>query len=210
MWRDVLAHAHWTPELAALGASALRRTFGLPPPPPPSPSSSLSSSSSLPSSPLPPSPDTPSDIPPFIALHARHGDFAQYCSGSPPSECFAPLSAFDTRVRELQDELEARTGVRPERVVMTGDEKDETWWEDVAERGWYRLDYAHEKKGEKGEKGYGNWYPVLLDAVVQSMAVGFVGTEESTFSHIARRRVVDWNGGAARMVKWGRPGADAH
>ena len=83
MWRDVLMHAHWTPQLAALGTAALRRTFSL-----------------APSSPA-------ADIPPFIALHARHGDFSQYCHGAPASECFAPLSAFDRRVRELQDELEA-------------------------------------------------------------------------------------------------------
>ena len=86
-------------------------------------------------------------------MHIRHGDFRNLCGAAANvDECFAPLSAFDRRVRELQDELEARTGVRPERVVMTGDEKDEGWWEDVAERWWYRLDYAL----EKGEKGIGD------------------------------------------------------
>ena len=207
----------WTPELEALAHEYLRDAFGLPPgadvPPVRRASTSAalalrrsrtdSASASAPSRPR-------ARVLQYISVHIRHGDFRNLCGAAANvDECFAPLSAFDRRVRELQDELEARTGVRPERVVMTGDEKDEKWWEDVAERGWYRLDYAL-GNGEKGEKGYGNWYPVLLDAVVQSMAVGFVGTEESTFSHIARRRVVDWNGGAARMVKWGRPGADAH
>lgn len=50
----------------------------------------------------------------------------------------------------------------------------------------------------------------MLDAVVQSMAAGFVGTDRSTFSHMARRRVTDWNHGAVRLVKWGTPNADAH
>ena len=40
-------------------------------------------------------------------------------------------------------------------------------------------------------------YPVVLDAVVQSMAIGFVGTDRSTFSIMGRRRVSDWNRGAA-------------
>ena len=135
MWRDVLMHAHWTPQLAALGTAALRRTFSLPP-----------------SSPA-------ADIPPFIALHARHGDFSQYCHGAPASECFAPLSAFDRRVRELQDELEARTGVRPARVIMTGDEKDERWWDAVAAKGWHRLDYAVQaERAAKGRgRGQGRW-----------------------------------------------------
>ena len=182
MWRDVLAHAHWTPALAAHGTAVLRRTFGLP--------------------------ADRGEIPPFIALHARHGDFAMYCSDVSPA-CFASLDAFARRVVEVQDALEAWTGVRPTRVVMTGDESDEAWWEDVAARGWHRLRHQGEAK-ELGSEEYGNWYPVLMDAVVQSMAIGFVGTEESTFSHIARRRVVDWNRGVARMVKWGRQGADDH
>ena len=53
-------------------------------------------------------------------------------------------------------------------------------------------------------------YPVVLDAVVQSMAIGFVGTDRSTFSIMGRRRVSDWNRGAVRMVKWGYVGADDH
>ena len=180
MWREVLQHAHWTPELTALGVSALRQTFGLAP---------------------------GASIPPFIVLHARHGDFANYCRGSTAAECFAPLSAFAMRVREIQDELHARTGVRPAHVLMTSDERDAAWWADVAALGWFRLELS---QGSKEAEALGDWYPVVMDAVVQSMGVGFVGTEESTFSHIARRRVMDWNGGITRMVKWGRPGADDH
>lgn len=43
-------------------------------------------------------------------------------------------------------------------------------------------------------------YPALIDAVVQSMGVGFVGTARSTMSLVARRRVEDWNGGVTREV----------
>lgn len=42
------------------------------------------------------------------------------------------------------------------------------------------------------------------------MGTGFVGTEGSTMSLLARRRVEDWNGGVTRTVKWGRIGADDH
>ena len=180
MWHDILKHAHWIPELTTLGAAALQRTFDL-------------------------VPSASAAVPPFIALHARHGDFAQYCSDAPDSKCFASLSAFDRRVREVQDELEARTGVRPTQVIMTGDETDEGWWDEVAARGWHRLDYT---AGADAAGDLGSWYPVLLDAVVQSMAVGFVGTEDSTFSIVAQRRVVDWNDGAARMVGRNAEGTD--
>ena len=55
-----------------------------------------------------------------------------------------------------------------------------------------------------------NRYPVILDAYIQSQGIGFVGTDRSTFSTLARLRVRDWNDGAVRMVKWGRPDADEH
>jgi hypothetical protein len=51
-------------------------------------------------------------------------------------------------------------------------------------------------------EAYGMWYPVLIDAVIQSMGAAFVGTERSTMSLLAARRVQDWYGGATRMVQW--------
>jgi hypothetical protein len=60
------------------------------------------------------------------------------------------------------------------------------------------------------EERFGRWYPVVLDAVVQGNAHGFVGTDRSTFSMLSGRRVSDWRGGVAKMVKWGKKGADEH
>lgn len=53
-------------------------------------------------------------------------------------------------------------------------------------------------------------YPVLIDAVIQSSGVGFIGTDRSTMSVLARRRVESWQDGAVRIVKWGKPDADDH
>lgn len=55
-----------------------------------------------------------------------------------------------------------------------------------------------------------NRYPVLIDAVIQSGGLGFVGTDGSTMSLLGRRRVQSWRNGSVRTVKWGRPGADNH
>jgi hypothetical protein len=46
----------------------------------------------------------------------------------------------------------------------------------------------------------GSWYPVVIDIVVQSYALGLVGTEDSTFSLVSQLRVLDWNGGVVRSV----------
>lgn len=108
---------------------------------------------------------------------------------------------------------------------MTSDEHDEKWWAEVTAQGWVRMDHAKFRT----EELYGKWcvlpplvcsrvsqahdygrYPVILDAAIQAAGVGIVGTDRSTFSILSRRRVLDWNEGVARMVKWGRKGADDH
>jgi hypothetical protein len=53
-------------------------------------------------------------------------------------------------------------------------------------------------------------YPLLIDAVIQSNGIGFVGTDGSTMSEMAKRRCESWHGGVTRTVKWGHIGADDH
>jgi hypothetical protein len=40
--------------------------------------------------------------------------------------------------------------------------------------------------------------------------MGFVGTDRSTMTIMARRRVEAWHDGAVRTFKWGTPDADDH
>jgi len=111
-------------------------------------------------------------------------------------------------------------------VIMTSDEKNATWWGEVMSEGWYRIDHS------KTVEQYGAWwvafarlsdsrlcfavnemmhrYPVLIDTVIQSGGAGFVGTENSTMSILARRRVQSWRDGVVRIVKWGTLEADNH
>ncbi|KAI6012459.1 hypothetical protein F5J12DRAFT_781406 [Pisolithus orientalis] len=144
--------------------------------------------------------------PPFISIHMRHGDFRIYCNEFSDDQCFVPLPAVARRVAEVQQELFDKKGINVSHVIMTSDERDPNWWAEVRKYGWTWVDYAAERTVEK----YGRWYPVLLDAILQSRGAGFVGTEYSTMSLLALRRVQDWDDGAVRMAKWGRPGADDH
>jgi len=57
---------------------------------------------------------------------------------------------------------------------------------------------------------FANRYTVLIDAVIQSGGVGFVGTDRSTMSELAMRRCQSWHGGVTRTVQWGSIGADDH
>lgn len=135
--------------------------------------------------------------------------------------------------REVQDEIRVRKGIDipMTRVIMTSDDRNETWWDEVKSYGWARMDHTEQQTVEH----YGRWYviqslpsdsaerililmltpfldryPVILDSAIQSNGLGFVGTDRSTFSILSMRRVQDWHGGATRLVKWGKKDADAH
>jgi hypothetical protein len=122
----------------------------------------------------------------------------------PKEDCFASLKTYANRVREVRAELAERKGLDVKHVLMTSDERDPAWWADVRAMGWSFIDYKNEPK----DSLLGSWKPIVIDGVVQSMAIGMVGTARSTVSLIAVRRVQSWNDGSARFVNWGSPGID--
>ncbi|KAF5368478.1 hypothetical protein D9758_002235 [Tetrapyrgos nigripes] len=176
-WRFVAQHMHWTPSLESLADSYIRRTMGI---------------------------EGNEPTPPYISIHVRHNDFHFWCGDVPVEDCLAKLPAYVQRVREVQEEILEKKGISVNHVIVTSDEKDDAWWQEVAELGWLRIDHS------MTAVEHGEWYPVLIDAVIQSGGLGFVGTDRSTMSVLAWRRVQDWHGGSYRMVRWGRPGADDH
>ncbi|KDQ07958.1 hypothetical protein BOTBODRAFT_88478, partial [Botryobasidium botryosum FD-172 SS1] len=169
-WRFVGTHVHWSAWVEGLAKEYLRRIFGV---------------------------KQDADVPPFISVHVRRNDFTGWCPpGAPQEECFAPLSAYARRVEEVREELLITRGITADHVIMTSDERDPAWWDEVRALGWKFADHAAEQTSGK----YGKWYPPVLDACFQSMGAGFVGTAESTMSNVAKRRVQDWNNGVARTV----------
>ncbi|KAJ6600492.1 hypothetical protein DFH09DRAFT_970353 [Mycena vulgaris] len=176
-WHLVGQHLHWVPFLEGLAQDYLRAALYLP---------------------------RTAPVPPYIAVHVRHGDFAEWCGTVPIADCFAPLPVIARRVAEVRAALLASKGLPVAHVVMTSDEKDAAWWAAVRALGWTVPDHADTVRL------YGKWYPVLIDAAIQSGAVGFVGTDQSTVSIIAGWRVKTWQGGEVRMFKWGKAGADDH
>ncbi|KAJ7512366.1 hypothetical protein B0H11DRAFT_2151873 [Mycena galericulata] len=125
-------------------------------------------------------------IPPYISVHARRTDFEAslqiWCN---------ELSAIVRHVDEVKAELLTRKEVQVDRVIITSDEEDSGWWDEVRQLGWSRPD--HSQTIER----YG---PCQCG----------IRTDRSTFSILSLRRVRSWHDGATRMVLWGRPGADDH
>ncbi|KAI0342152.1 hypothetical protein BDW22DRAFT_1331518 [Trametopsis cervina] len=181
-WRKVGAHLHWTEDIEQLAAQYVNTVFGLPLNRPP---------------------------PPYITVHVRHGDFAEWCwDAETVEECFAPLSAIARRVREVQAELLERfdINVPMEHVIVTSDEKDEDWWAQVETYGWKRMNHDQQRTATR----FSRWHPLIVDSAIQSNGIGFVGNDRSTFSTLSRRRVMDWHDGVVRTVLWGKKGADDH
>jgi len=179
-WRFVARHFRWTKRLQAISDGYLRQIFDVPDHEP---------------------------IPPYIAIHARRDDFRGYCGDVSEEDCFPSIAVYQHRIMDIQQEVRERLGVIPVHVVMLSDEEEgSTWWDSIRAEGWYTtLDIAKDAADK-----YGRWYPLLVDAVIQSSGVGVVGTAGSTMSILAGRRVEDWNNGVYKEVRWGRPGADDH
>jgi len=179
-WRFVVKYFRWATRLQAIADGYLRRIFNVPEHEP---------------------------IPPYIAIHARRAnDFIVYCNGQPKEDCFPSIATYQRRIGEIQEETRERLGIDPQHVVMLSDEEDPAWWESIREVGWYSPDHVAEDTVNK----YGRWYPVLIDAVMQSSGIGLIGMHGSTMSLLAGRRVQDWHNGVYKDVKWGTPNADDH
>ncbi|KIY73465.1 hypothetical protein CYLTODRAFT_448795 [Cylindrobasidium torrendii FP15055 ss-10] len=140
--------------------------------------------------------------PPYISVHIRRNDFRGWCAEDVRiDECLAPVEAYARRIEQVKSELRQK-GLEVEHVVVTSDEKDKDWWADIFSRGYVSIDHSDTFKL------YGVWYPVFIDAAIQGNGAGFVGTDRSTMSRLAARRVEYWHKGPFKLVKWGHLGAD--
>lgn len=214
-WKDVAQYMRWTEPLENLADIYVRKTIGVTDDQPTPPVSTFTNQlvSAL----------THSSQ--WITIHVRHADFANWCGDVPLKDCFASIPIIARRVHEVQEELRERKGIVVEHVIMTSDEKDPDWWAEVTEQGWLGVDHS------RTTELYGAWYAesalyryavltvpafwhyrygLFIDAVIQSGGEGFVGTDRSTMSMMARRRVQSWREGAVRTVKWGQPNSDDH
>ncbi|KAF8336633.1 uncharacterized protein EI90DRAFT_3046566 [Cantharellus anzutake] len=183
-WRNVARHAHFNEPLLEAGRRYIRRLFGT---------------------------SEEGTTPHFIAVHIRRQDFESWCGDGAADDCLAPPSAYHVRVKEVQEELLTKKGIHVEHVVFSSDDKDSSlYWKEVELFGWRRLALEDDDAEMDLRRTLGSWTSTIMDAAIQSLAIGFVGTELSTFSLLSTHRVEEWNGGVTRGVKWGQKGADEH
>ena len=165
-------------------------------------------------------------FPPYITVHIRRNDFEQYCpkgpvNGDRSEGCFTSLETWNEALESVRHDLINAQGMTPTEVstlpiLIFSDEPkrttqwfmnrfhrpagtSEAWWAAVDKLDWISID--HESPEINTQERWGYWYPILLDQVLMSHAVGFVGTEMSTFSLMAGKRVNGWWDGPVKMVQ---------
>ncbi|GAA6004450.1 uncharacterized protein JCM10292_007075 [Rhodotorula paludigena] len=131
----------------------------------------------------------------FVTVHIRQGDFIS--GGRALNGSQELVDVYLRGVRQVQDVLRARHIIKRDLpVIFATDSRNEHFLELLANIGWTYLNHTRFNTVER----YGGWYPGLLDSAVLSRGTGFVGTERSTFSYLAQRRVETWNGGYGLTV----------
>lgn len=134
----------------------------------------------------------------FIGVHIRTGKAIDWSGGHVANTTTELIDSFKAGVEVVQDQLRRRRkghrGDLP--VLFTTDADDSFFLTRIHRLGWVHVNHIDFATAAR----FGGWYPDILDAVLLSRAVGFVGTRMSTFSHLAARRVESWNHGITTIV----------
>ncbi|GAA5988929.1 hypothetical protein JCM10908_006234 [Rhodotorula pacifica] len=150
-----------------------------------------------------------SKVPPFITLHLRRGDFKDFTGLTDLDKYTAGLERAQQRLQARLDDPDGWTGpgkhaFRADRrratdypVVCTTDERgDSEFVQKVRSLGWKVVDHDVYGTVER----YGGWWPTMLDGAILARGKSFVGTDRSTYSHLAGLRVKYWNGGVVEIA----------
>lgn len=107
-------------------------------------------------------------LPHYMAIHIRRGDFSDMWKRVTPR-----MYAY----RAWQVLRDAATaGISASKVIVTTDEKDPEWLDQLRAYGFIIVDHTAAKTGER----LGWWMPTVLDAVLLSRAKVLVGVPAST------------------------------
>ncbi|KAG0378764.1 hypothetical protein BGX24_002858 [Mortierella sp. AD032] len=138
---------------------------------------------------------------PYLAIHARRGDFAKYCSakftGPRMTHCLPSTEQLATRIDAVQTKLNPK--MDPDQVLPVFVATNESRPEELkkfADLGWRYLN--HEEMGTAEKLGV--FGPMMVDQVFMAHAQGFVGIEMSTFSRVGALRQRDWHGRTAEYM----------
>ena len=103
----------------------------------------------------------------------------------------------------MQTEIEERFGefIPMERVIMTSDEADEAWWEQVAAYGWKRLNHEAQHTAERYTRWCADFLRSLPSLHISPMLIEpeLLYVHQAS-SHYRLRGPIEWN-----WLCWNRP-----
>ncbi|KAF9179214.1 hypothetical protein BGZ51_005180 [Haplosporangium sp. Z 767] len=124
----------------------------------------------------------------YIVVHARRGDFAQYCesnfAGAKMIHCLPSTEQFAQRIDSIQEQHDEILPV----FVATNERRPEEL-KKFADLGWRYLDHEEMATADK----LGVFGPMMVDQVFMAHAEAFVGIQMSTFSRVGALRQRDWH-----------------
>ncbi|KAF8949188.1 hypothetical protein BGZ52_006064 [Haplosporangium bisporale] len=136
----------------------------------------------------------------YITIHARRGDFAEYCAnnfaGPKLIHCLPSTEQFAERIDQVQQRLNpalalssasSMTEMLP--VFVATNERRPEELKKFAELGWRFIDHDAMGTAEK----HGVFSPMIVDQLMMSHAQAFVGIQMSTFSRVGALRQRDWH-----------------
>ncbi|KAF9324952.1 hypothetical protein BG006_000091 [Podila minutissima] len=136
----------------------------------------------------------------YITIHARRGDFAEYCAnnfaGPKLIHCLPSTEQFAERIDQVQQRLNpalesssasSMTEMLP--VFVATNERRPEELRKFSELGWRYLD--HEAMGTAERLGV--FGPMIIDQVMISNAEAAIGIQMSTFSRVGALRQRDWH-----------------
>ncbi|KAF9938121.1 hypothetical protein BGZ67_000560 [Mortierella alpina] len=130
----------------------------------------------------------------YIAIHARRGDFAQYCesnfAGPKLIHCLPSTEQFAERIDRIQAKQNpsgSLTEIMP--VFVATNERQPEELKKFADLGWRYLD--HDQMGTVEKLGV--FGPMMVDQVFMAHAQVLVGIQMSTFSRVGALRQRDWH-----------------
>ncbi|KAG0025677.1 hypothetical protein BGZ81_006979 [Podila clonocystis] len=136
----------------------------------------------------------------YITIHARRGDFAEYCAnnfaGPKLIHCLPSTEQFAERIDKVQQRLNpdlaspstsALGGILP--VFVATNERRPEELKKFSDLGWRYLD--HEAMGTA--ERLGTFGPMMADQLFISNAEAALGIQMSTFSRVGALRLRDWH-----------------
>ncbi|KAG0295290.1 hypothetical protein BGZ96_012063 [Linnemannia gamsii] len=132
----------------------------------------------------------------YISIHARRGDFIEYCQQQFPHALSSCLPTSQELASKLNDVLLSDPSLRGLPVYISTDEDRSEELDEFHSMGWQVLEDSFLGASER----LGVFGPAMMDQVFMAQAQTLIGVRTSTFSRVGAYRQEDWYGRRAVLM----------